>query len=124
MDLIFKGDRAVAINPDQVLVQRVSTLYCGEKQSTYKVVAFSIDKKDWISLSDEYKHLEDAIKEFDRIYQEAIDLAFNYKKAQEIGPVKVLVFDKRSGNLDLVKSKEPIKVEVISNEIRDLEEEK
>lgn len=103
MDLIFKGDRAVAINPDQVLVQRVSTLYGGEKQSSYKVVAFSIDKKDWISLSDEYKHLEEAIEEFDRIYQEAIDLAFNYKKARKVGPIKV---------------------EVISNEIRDLKEEK
>lgn len=88
MDLIFKGDRAVAINPDQVLVQRVSTLYCGEKQSTYKVVAFSIDKKDWISLSDEYKYLEDAIKEFDRIYQEAIDLAFEYKETKSNGPIK------------------------------------
>lgn len=124
MDLIFKGDRAVAINPDQVLVQRVSDLYCGEKQYSYKVAAFYIDKKDWISLSDEYKHLEDAIKEFDRIYQGAVDLAFEYKEAQEVGPIRVLVCDKRSGNLDLVKSKEPIKVEVISNEIRDLEEEK
>lgn len=103
MDLIFKGVKAVAINPDQVFVQRDYRIYGGEKQYFYKVVAFSINKNDWLTLSDDYESLEDAIKGLDRICQEAIDLAFKYKEA---------------------KLKDPIKVEVISNEIRDLEEEK
>lgn len=103
MDLIFKGDKAVAINPDQVFVQRDYRTYNGEKQYFYEVVAFSINKNDWLTLSDDHESLEDAIKELDRIYQEAVDLALKYKEA---------------------KSNDPIKFEDINIEIRDFKEEK
>lgn len=119
MDLIFKGDQGVAVNPIYIYINDIAVNY----KTYYHIRACFNDSSTWVRLTKNYDSYDSAIEAYKTIYQEAIDLAFNYKEAQEVGPIRVLVCDKRSGNLDLVKSKEPIKVEMISNEIRDLEEE-
>lgn len=99
MDLIFKGDRAVAINPIHVFIKSVE-----EGCNTYYHIRASFnDGSTWVRLTKNYESYDSVVEAYKTMYQEAIDLAFNYKEAQEVGPIKV---------------------EVISNEVRDLEEEK
>ena len=96
MDLIFKGDRAVAINPIHVFIKSVE-----EGCNTYYHIRASFnDGSTWVRLTKNYESYDSVVEAYKTMYQEAIDLAFNYK---EVGPIKV---------------------EVISNEVRDLEEEK
>lgn len=99
MDLIFKGDRAVAINPIHVFIKSVE-----EGCNTYYHIRASFnDGSTWVRLTKNYDSYDSVTEALKTIYKEAIDLAFNYKEAQEVGPIKV---------------------EVINKEIRDLEEEK
>ena len=99
MDLIFKGDRAVAINPIHVFIKSVE-----EGCNTYYHIRASFnDGSTWVRLTKNYESYDSVVEAYKTMYQEAIDLAFNYKEAQEVGPIKV---------------------EVISNEVRGLEEEK
>lgn len=119
MDLIFKGDNGVAVNPDYLYIKSFDE----DGKVFYSIRACFTDGSNWVRLTKNYESYDSVEEAYKTMYQEAIDLAFNYKEAQEVGPTKVLVFDKRGRNLDLVKDKEPIKVEVISNEIRDLKEE-
>lgn len=98
MDLIFKGDIAVAINPIHVFIKSVE-----EGCNTYYHIRASFnDGSTWVRLTKNYDSYDSVTEALKTIYQEAIDLAFKYKETQEVGPIKV---------------------EVISNEVRDLEEE-
>lgn len=120
MDLIFKGDVGVAVNPIYIYI----ISFDEDCKKYYHIRAAFNDGSNWIRLTKNYDSYDSVVDAYKTMYQEAIDLSFNYKQAQEVEPIRVIVCDKRSENLDLVKSKEPIKVEVISSEIRDLEEEK
>lgn len=99
MDLIFRGDRALAVNPDYIYIAS-DEVGCN---TYYHIRACFNDGSTWIRLTKDYDSYDSAVEAYKTMYQEAIDLAFNYKEAQEVGPIKV---------------------ELISNEIRDLEEEK
>lgn len=99
MDLIFKGDRAVAINPIHVFIKSVE-----EGCNTYYHIRASFnDGSTWVRLTKNYDSYDSVTEALKTIYQEAIDLAFKYKET---------------------KSNEPIKFEDINIKIRDLEEEK
>lgn len=99
MDLIFKGDQGVAVNPIYIYINDIAVNY----KTYYHIRACFNDGSTWVRLTKNYDSYDSAIEAYKTIYQEAIDLAFDYKEAQEVGPIKV---------------------EVISKEIRDLEEEK
>lgn len=99
MDLIFKGDRAVAINPIHVFIKSVE-----EGCNTYYHIRASFnDGSTWVRLTKNYDSYDSVTEALKTIYQEAIDLAFKYKET---------------------KSNVPIKFEDINIKIRDLEEEK
>lgn len=99
MDLIFKGDKGVAVNPIYIYIKSFE-----EGCNTYyHIRACFNDGSTWVRLTKNYDSYDEVLEAYKTMYQEAIDLAFNYKEAQEVGPIKV---------------------EVISKEIRDLEEEK
>lgn len=99
MDLIFKGDQGVAVNPIYIYINDIAVNY----KTYYHIRACFNDSSTWVRLTKNYDSYDSVLEAYKTIYQEAIDLAFNYKEAQEVGPIKV---------------------EVISKEIRDLEEEK
>lgn len=99
MDLIFKGDQGVAVNPIYIYINDIAVNY----KTYYHIRASFNDGSTWVRLTKNYDSYDSVTEALKTIYQEAIDLAFKYKET---------------------KSNEPIKVEVISKEIRDLEEEK
>ena len=99
MDLIFKGDQGVAVNPIYIYIKSFKE----DGKVFYSIRACFNDGSTWVRLTKNYDSYDSAIEAYKTIYQEAIDLAFEYKEAKEVGPIKV---------------------EVISKEIRDLEEEK
>ena len=99
MDLIFKGDRAAAVNPDYIFIKSF-----GENYKTYYYIRASFNNgSNWVRLTKNYDSYDSVTEALKTIYQEAIDLAFKYKET---------------------KSNEPIKFEDINIKIRDLEEEK
>ena len=99
MDLIFKGDRAVAVNPDYIYIKSYRENY----KTYYYIRASFNDGSNWVRLTKDYDSYDSVVEAFKIIYQEAIDLAFEYKEA---------------------KANETIKFEDINIEIRDLKEEK
>ncbi|WP_308652283.1 hypothetical protein [uncultured Anaerococcus sp.] len=99
MDLIFKGDKGVAVNPIYIYIKSFDEDY----KTYYHIRAGFNDGSTWVRLTKNYDSYDSVVEAYKTMYQEAIDLAFKYKET---------------------KSNEPIKVEVISKEIRDLEEEK
>lgn len=99
MDLIFKGDNGVAINPNYIYIK---TFEEGDKKY-YHIRASFNDGSTWVRLTKNYDSYDSVTEALKTIYQEAIDLAFKYKET---------------------KSNEPIKFEDINIKIRDLEEEK
>lgn len=101
MDLIFKGDRAVAVNPDIIYINTFR--YKNSSHDSYNIRACFDNGDNWVKLTDTYDSYDEAKEALKTIYQKAIDLAFEYKGAKSI---------------------KPIKFEDINIEIRDLKEEK
>lgn len=99
MDLIFKGDNGVAVNPDYLYIKSFEE----DGKVFYSIRACFIDGANWVRITDNVESYKEATDLLRLIYQEAIDLAFKYKET---------------------KSNEPIKFENINIKIRDLEEEK
>ena len=99
MNLIFKGDNGLAVNPDYLFIKSFEE----DEKVFYSIRACFTDGSNWVRLTKNYDSYDEVLEVYKIMYQEAIDLAFEYKEAQEVGPIKV---------------------EVISKEIRDLEEEK
>lgn len=96
MDLIFKGDVAVAINPIYIYIKSFEE----DGKVFYSIRACFNDGSTWVRFTKNYDSYDEVVEAYKTIYQEAIDLSFNYKEAQEVGPIRVLVCDERSGNLE------------------------
>ena len=99
MDLILKGDQGVAINPDYLYIKSFEE----EGKAFYSIRACFNDGDNWVRLTKNYDFYDSVLEAYKTIYQEAIDLAFEYKET---------------------KSNGPIKLEDINIKIRDFEEEK
>ena len=101
MDVIFKGDRAVAVNPNFIYINTFR--YKNSSHDSYNIRACYDNGDNLVKLTDTYDSYDEAKEALGEIYKEAIDLAFEYKEA---------------------KSNVPIKFEDINIEIRDFKEEK
>lgn len=75
MDLIFKGDNGVAINPNYIYI---ITFEEGDKKY-YHIRASFNDGSTWVRLTKNYESYDSVVDAYKTMYQEAIDLSFNYK---------------------------------------------
>ena len=99
MNLIFKGDNGIAINPDYLYIKSFEE----DEKVFYSIRACFTDGDNWVRLTKNYDSYNSVVEAYKTIYQDAIDLAFEYKET---------------------KSNGSIKFEDINIKIRDLEEEK
>lgn len=76
MDLIFKGDNGIAINPDYLFIKSFNE----EGKVFYGIRACYIDGDNWVRLTENFESHEEVIKVYEEIYNEAIKLALGFKK--------------------------------------------
>lgn len=84
MDLIFKGDNGIAINPDYLYIKSFEE----DGKVFYNIRACFNDGSTWVRLTKNYDSYDSVVEAYKTIYQEAIDLAFEYKETKSNGPIK------------------------------------
>lgn len=72
MDLIFKGDKGVAVNPIYIYI----TSFEEGCNTYYNIRACFNDGSTWVRLTENYDSYDSVIEAYKTMYQEAIDLAF------------------------------------------------
>ena len=76
MDLIFKGDQGVAVNPDYLYIKSFEE----DGKVFYSIRACFTDGDNWVRITENFESHEEVIKAYKAIYNEAINLALSLKK--------------------------------------------
>lgn len=76
MDLIFKGDNGIAINPDYLYIKSFEE----DEKVFYSIRACFTDGDNWVRITENFESHEEVIKVYEEIYNEAINLALSFKK--------------------------------------------
>lgn len=76
MDLIFKGDNGIAINPDYLYIKSFEE----DEKVFYSIRACFIDGSNWVRLTENYESYDEVVGVYKEIYNEAINLALSFKK--------------------------------------------
>lgn len=76
MDLIFRGNNGVAVNPDYLYIKSFEE----DGKVFYSIRACFIDGDNWVRITENFESHEEAIKAYKSIYNEAINLALSFKK--------------------------------------------
>lgn len=76
MDLIFKGDNGIAINPDYLYIKSFEE----DGKVFYSIRACFIDGDNWVRITENFESHEEVIKVYKAIYNEVINLALSFKK--------------------------------------------
>lgn len=76
MDLIFRGDNGIAINPDYLYIKSFEE----DGKVFYSIRACFIDGDNWVRITENFESHEEVIKVYKAIYNEVINLALSFKK--------------------------------------------